>query len=175
MKYMDATTTQRTEDAFATISAIIKVLIENGQTVLIVVGVLFALSLVLKVYRAFNKPPKDGDRLYSKQDRMIGFARAGGRCEMDGFLWFLRCSREAKHGDHHYPHSKGGATTMQNFVAACVRCNTSKGAKVPTRMQTRRIQNRRRSYFPKGVSVTAGERITKKSRKLAAANAKAWN
>lgn len=172
---MDATTTQRTEDAFATISEIINVLMENGQTVLIAAAVIFVLSLVLKVYRALHKPHKDEDRLYSKQDRMIGFARAGGRCEMDGFLWFLRCSREAKHGDHHYPHSKGGATTMQNFVAACVRCNTSKGAKVPTLMQTKRIQNRRRRYFPKGVPVIAGERITKKSRRLAAANAKSWN
>jgi 5-methylcytosine-specific restriction endonuclease McrA len=172
---MDATTMTSIEEAFATITAIFSVLVENGQTTLIAVGALFAISLFIKVYRKFNKPHKDDERLYSKQDRMIGFARAGGRCEMDGFLWFLRCGREAKHGDHHYPHSKGGATTMQNFVAACVRCNTSKGAKVPTFMQTKRIQNRRRSYFPKSVPVTAGERITRQSRKLAAANAKAWN
>lgn len=163
------------EDAIGTITSVGKMLIDNGQTVLIVAALIFVASLVLKFYRVFNKPPKDEERLYSKQDRMIGFARAGGRCEMDGFLWFMRCSREAKHGDHHYPHSKGGATTMQNFVAACVRCNTSKGAKVPTYWATKRIQNRRRKYFPKGIPVTAGERITKKSRKLAAANAKAWN
>jgi 5-methylcytosine-specific restriction endonuclease McrA len=171
---METTTMTSIEAFFATAVEFFGVLVENSQTVLIAAVAIFALSLVIKVYRKFNKPHKDEDRLYSKQDRMIGFARAGGRCEMDGFFWF-RCGREAKHGDHHFPHSKGGATTMQNFVAACVRCNTSKGAKVPTFMQTKRIQNRRRGYFPKGVSVIAGERITKKSRKLAAANAKAWN
>lgn len=33
---------------------------------------------------------------------------AGGRCEMDGWLPFLRCRRPAAHGDHSIPWAKGG-------------------------------------------------------------------
>lgn len=168
------TTTLTPEAIFSTLIAEFEKLVGIGQPLLIAIAVLFALGFVLKVARKFKRIHKDGARLYSERDRNIGFARAGGRCEMEGFLWF-RCSRAAKHGDHHYPHSRGGATTMQNFVAACAKCNMSKGAKVPTRMASKRMENRRRKYFPKGVPVTVGERITNKSRKLAAANANSWN
>lgn len=48
---------------------------------------------------------------------------------------------------------------MANFVAACARHNTSKGAKVPTLGQTVRMEARRRKYFPRGVAVKAGERF----------------
>lgn len=43
-------------------------------------------------------------------------ARAGGQREMEpGFR--RRCSRPAEHGDHFYAWSKGGSTSLQNFVA----------------------------------------------------------
>ena len=66
---------------------------------------------------------------------------------MEG-LFFSRCNGAAAHGDHWFPWSKGGPTSMENFVAACVTCNTRKGAKVPTYWQTQRLVYRRRKYFP---------------------------
>lgn len=100
--------------------------------------------------------PTDPARLFTTVQRTEGFARAGGRCEMESFLFF-RCRTKAHHGDHHYPWSKGGSTSMSNFVAACARHNTSKGAKIPTSWQTMRMEARRRKYFPQGLTVKAGE------------------
>lgn len=61
------------------------------------------------------------------------------------------------HADHHYPHSKGGATSMANAVAACQRHGTSSGAKMPTGWDTRLIALRRRSYFPPDVLRRTGQ------------------
>ncbi|GAA4033931.1 hypothetical protein GCM10023063_17250 [Arthrobacter methylotrophus] len=109
---------------------------------------------------ARNRPfPTDPSRLFSAVQRTEGFARAGGQCELDGIFFFTRCKGKAHHGDHHYPWSKGGSTSMTNFVAACARCNTSKGAKIPTAWATMRMEARRRKYFPQGVPVKAGERF----------------
>ena len=138
-----------------------------AKPILIVIGVLYALKVVVKFIRKIIPVPTDSQRLYTKAEKVHGFARAGGRCEMDGFLFF-RCSRKAEHGDHHYPHSRGGATSMKNFVAACAKCNMSKGAKIPGFFATKRIEGRRRSYFPKGTVVTVGERVSRKRNKVAA-------
>lgn len=111
---------------------------------------------------AQNRPvPTDPSRLFSAVQRNEGFGRAGGRCEMDG-IFFLRCKTKAHHGDHHFPWSKGGSTSMVNFVAACARHNTSKGAKIPTAWATMRMEARRRKYFPQGVTVKAGERFAQR-------------
>ncbi|WP_371706878.1 HNH endonuclease [Pseudarthrobacter sp. NIBRBAC000502772] len=84
-------------------------------------------------------------------------ARAAGLCEMEaGFR--RRCSRPAEHGDHFYPWSKGGSTSLQNFVAACARCNRAKGARIPSPGQQERIERRRRDYFMPEGSVSVGER-----------------
>ncbi|HEX2248348.1 MAG TPA: HNH endonuclease signature motif containing protein [Arthrobacter sp.] len=54
--------------------------------------------------------------------------RAGGVCELEGGFR-RRCSRPAEHGDHFHPWSRGGATSLQNFVAACARCDRTKGGR----------------------------------------------
>ncbi|MEJ1191872.1 HNH endonuclease [Pseudarthrobacter sp. CCNWLW207] len=46
--------------------------------------------------------------------------------------------RPAEHGDHFYPRSEGGSTSLQNFVAACARCNRAKRARIPSPGQQRR-------------------------------------
>lgn len=137
------------------------------RPLVIAIVAVWVIIKLAKFVRKLIPVPVDAQRLYTKQEKLQGFARAGGRCEMESFLWF-RCRRRAEHGDHHYPHSRGGATTMGNFVAACARCNMSKGAKVPSLLASKRMENRRKSYFPKGVNVTVGERITRKSRKASA-------
>ncbi len=123
-----------------------------------VAGGVVAVILVVRAIARTRPVPTDPTRLFSAVQRSEGFARAGGRCEFDKF-WLVRCKRPAQHGDHHYPWSRGGATTMGNFTAACSRCNTSKGAKIPTNFSTMRLESRRRKYFPVGIMVTAGERF----------------
>lgn len=116
---------------------------------------IFAAVKLLPVFAATGRI-RDPKRAYSAEDRQQGFARAGQQCEYDRWIFF-RCTRTAQHGDHFYPWSKGGATSMRNFVAACPRCNCSKGAKLPSPFTRMRIQNRRRDYFPRGVPVDAGQ------------------
>jgi hypothetical protein len=122
-----------------------------------------ALFLALMIFRVAGgrAAPKDPTRMFTANQRSEGFARAGGRCEFET-LPFIRCRKPAHHGDHHYPWSKGGATSMSNFTAACVRCNTSKGAKLPGFLSTVRMEARRRKYFPAGVPVKAGQRFTQR-------------
>lgn len=116
------------------------------------------IALVAIVHRANRnrKKPTDPSRLFSPAQRTEGFARAGNRCELE-LIPFIRCRRKAHHGDHFLPWSKGGSTSMGNFVAACARCNTSKGSKVPTAFATFRLEMRRRHYFPRGMTVKPGE------------------
>ncbi|WCI09880.1 HNH endonuclease [Arthrobacter sp. OVS8] len=69
-----------------------------------------------------------------------------------------RCSRPAEHGDHFYPWSKGGSASFQNFVAACSRCNRTKGARIPWLGLQLRMERRRWEYFAPDGSVAVGER-----------------
>lgn len=127
-------------------------------TLLMAAGAFIFMVIVVRTVARSRPVPKDPSRLFSANQRAEGFARAGGRCELEGW-GFLRCKRPASHGDHHYPWSRGGSTSMTNFVAACASCNTSKGAKVPSHWATVRMQYRRRRYFPSGSIVSAGERF----------------
>lgn len=118
------------------------------------IAVLVALVLLVGVPRLIALLPrqidKDPVRMFTSEQRHSAFARAGGRCEMES-LFFIRCRRPAAHGDHWFPHSKGGRTNMRNLVAACAPCNTGKGARTPTAWETTRLEWRRRRYFPEGV------------------------
>lgn len=137
-------------------------LLDGNQQVISAGAIFLTAALVLngvrKMVRHFRKLPVDARRFFSNTDRVAGFARAGGRCEMDGFLNF-RCRARAEHGDHHYPHSRGGATTLDNFVAACAHHNLAKSDKVPSKMATRRMERRRKNYFPEGTPVAVGSRV----------------
>ena len=100
---------------------------------------------------------RDPVRRFTRQQRREGMARAGGLCELEAGFG-RRCGRPAEHGDHFYPWSKGGSTSLQNFVAACARCNRAKRARIPSPNQQRRMERRRRGYLPPSSSVRAGER-----------------
>ncbi|MDQ0635058.1 5-methylcytosine-specific restriction endonuclease McrA [Arthrobacter pascens] len=116
-----------------------------------------ALTIAAAVIRAQDVRRRDPVRRFNRQQRREGMARAGGRCEMEaGFR--RRCSRPAEHGDHFYPWSKGGSTTLDNFVAACARCNRTKGAVVPSPSKQERLERRRRDYLAPDASVSVGER-----------------
>jgi 5-methylcytosine-specific restriction endonuclease McrA len=94
----------------------------------------------------------DPKRIFSLSERTSGFLRAGNQCEHFN-IFGRRCTNAPTHGDHHFPHSKGGATSMSNFVALCARHNLTKGSKIPSVFATRRLERRRRGYFPPGTPV----------------------
>lgn len=128
------------------------------------VGLAVAFILILIVYKtvasrhqpsAYHQDPR---RDFTKSERKAGFDRANNRCEMAGLFPLTRCRRPAEHGDHHYPWSRGGATNMGNFVAACAPCNLSKSNKIPTAFATRQITRRRKRYFPRHTPVDTGAR-----------------
>lgn len=98
----------------------------------------------------------DPTRMFTATQRSTGFRRAGMQCEMSNW-WLGRCTRTASHADHFYPHSKGGATSMQNLVAACAPHNLSKSARMPSRLDGALIRWRRRSYFPGDTDRTVGQ------------------
>jgi hypothetical protein len=128
--------------------------IAHNQVAAVIVAVVVLLFVLSNSKQKGNQ--KDPSRLFSSSQRASGFSRAANRCEFDKAI-FWRCRKAAQHGDHWFPHSKGGATSMTNFVAACAPCNLSKSAKNPTRGQTARLKRRRRKYFPAGMDSTAGE------------------
>ncbi|KRE57751.1 HNH endonuclease [Arthrobacter sp. Soil736] len=116
------------------------------------------LIIVAVVIQARDVKRRDPVRRFSRQQRREGMARAAGQCEMEaGFR--RRCSRPAEHGDHFYPWSKGGSTSLQNFVAACSRCNRAKGAQIPSPAQQERLERRRRDYVALDGAVSVGERL----------------
>ncbi|WP_420874316.1 HNH endonuclease [Arthrobacter nitrophenolicus] len=53
---------------------------------------------------------------------------------------------------------QGGSTSLQNFVAACARCNRAKRARIPSPGQQQRLERRRRDYVTSGALVSVGER-----------------
>jgi hypothetical protein len=129
--------------------------------VLAAVGLPGVLAVVLimtvAVIRGRDVRRRDPVRRFSRQQRREGMSRAEGQCEMEaGFR--RRCSRSAEHGDHFYPWSKGGSTSVQNFVAACSRCNRAKGARIPSPAQQQRLERRRRTYVTLEGAASVGER-----------------
>jgi 5-methylcytosine-specific restriction endonuclease McrA len=115
------------------------------------------LGIVGAVINARDVRRRDPIRRFTRQQRREGMARAGGQCEMESGFG-RRCGRPAEHGDHFYPWSKGGSTSLQNFVAACARCNRAKRARIPSPAQQQRLERRRRDYVPPSSPVSVGER-----------------
>lgn len=117
-----------------------------------------ALLLLVVIVRAAGRSGvrKDPIRAYPAQMRHAGASRAKQQCEYST-PWMSRCSRSAEHADHFFPHSRGGATSMQNLVASCATHNLSKGAKMPSAGTRMLIQWRRRKYFPPTIDKTVGQ------------------
>ncbi|TLM86026.1 HNH endonuclease [Pseudarthrobacter sp. NamE5] len=142
----------------SSVAEVLRGLVDNvvaAATLPAVFTVLVIIIAAITVARDVRR--RDPVRRFTRQQRREGMARAGGQCEMEaGFR--RRCSRPAEHGDHFYPWSKGGSTRLQNFVAACARCNRAKGARIPSPGQQARLERRRRDYLPLESSVSVGER-----------------
>ena len=117
-------------------------------------------AIMLAVIFAPVAPPRHGrrdrTRIFTADQKRAGHARAGGRCEME-VLPGIRCRGSGTAADHWFPYSKGGATSMANFVSACTWHNLAKSNRCPTRSATARLEARRRRYFPPGEPRDAGQ------------------
>lgn len=141
-----------------TASAVLRPMFDGVLAAVALPGtVIVALVIAAVVLHSRDVRRRDPVRRWSRQQRREGMARAAGQCEMEvGFR--RRCSRPAEHGDHFYPWSKGGSTSLQNFVAACSRCNRAKGAQIPSPAQQERLERRRRTYVTPDGAVAVGQR-----------------
>ena len=140
-----------------TVTAIFTGMFDGVLAAVALPGVLaVVLTMIVAIIRGRDVKRRDPVRRFSRQQRREGMSRAEGQCEMEA--GFRRCSRPAEHGDHFYPWSKGGSTSLQNFVAACSRCNRAKGARIPSPGQQERLERRRRTYVTIEDAVAVGER-----------------
>ncbi len=115
--------------------------------IVVVLVVLLGLAKLIRVVRSLFPVQKDPLRMLGAAERQRSFTRAGNRCEFKRPFWF-RCNGPAQHGDHIYPWSCGGATSLANFQALCQDCNLAKSAHIPSRFYIWRLERRRRHYFP---------------------------
>jgi hypothetical protein len=142
----------------STVTEVFRSIVDSVLAAVAIPGLLIvALFIVAAVVHGRDVRRRDPVRRFSRQQRREGMARAGGQCEMEAGLR-RRCSRPAEHGDHFYPWSKGGSSSLQNFVAACARCNRTKGARIPSPGKQARIERRRRERDAPAGSVSVGER-----------------
>lgn len=126
------------------------------MSILIVAAVIVAIVFLVEAYigterfirknitrRIRDDERRDRVRTYTRAQREDGMRRCGHQCEGTGL--FFRCQYRGSdlHGDHWYPHARGGATTIRNLVMLCPTCNKKKSAKIPSRVHTLALSIRR--------------------------------
>lgn len=90
---------------------------------------------------------RDAVRTFTKAQRELGMSQCANRCEGTGVFFRCRYRGQDLHGDHWFPHSRGGATSVKNLVMLCPQCNMRKSAKIPSLAQTFALKLRRKIGF----------------------------
>src|SRR3954452_10341135 len=98
------------------------VCVTDGEGVLHSVRDVWQIPSVVRLTRYVRVPY----RTHIGMSRRAIFARDGNRCAY--------CRGPAETIDHVLPRSRGGPHAWDNVVAACARCNHSKGDKTPAEM-----------------------------------------
>ncbi|WP_073420458.1 HNH endonuclease [Geodermatophilus nigrescens] len=124
-----------------------------GRPWLVALLAVLALVKVVGVGRAVvhGRHPRDPVRRLSRTDRRVVLDRASHRCEHHSLVEGRCRATEDLQADHVHPHSRGGATAVENGQALCRRHNKQKSARVPWDWQLRRLARRRVAYSPPGV------------------------
>jgi hypothetical protein len=127
------------------------------------VAVMLSLALIVavaSVVRGVIHGPGTGDpiRRFSRGDKAVLLARAGGRCERHGWITGRCDATEGLEADHIHPHSRGGQTAIANGQALCRRHNRAKRATVPFGWELKSLEKRRARYYPPDVSGAVSRR-----------------
>jgi hypothetical protein len=85
----------------------------------------FLMRNMLEKYPRLSR--KDGQRDYTRTQKMAIFRRDGGTCKVKTKCGGVKLTWDDWHCDHILPWSKGGKTTVENGQASCSACNLSKG------------------------------------------------
>jgi 5-methylcytosine-specific restriction endonuclease McrA len=127
----------------------------------VAIAVVLTLSVAASARTRFWRlKARDPVRRFSRADKARIVYRAAVRCEHHGLL-LGRCRvTEGLEADHIHPHSRGGETGIHNGQALCRRHNRLKFVHIPWAWELRRLERRRRSYFPAGMP-TAVKRTAK--------------
>ena len=138
---------------------------------------LFVDVFFIKIMHKKRPPEKrDARRTFTKAERVEASKICMWRCEGTGFF---RCEYTGSQlqGDHWYPHAHGGATTIQNIVMLCPRCNRRKSAKIPTSLQTYFLKRRRRkgNCYEHSRVVDVGEWLPKSYVNSSSKSSKPWD
>jgi 5-methylcytosine-specific restriction endonuclease McrA len=92
-----------------------------------------------------------GKKKAVKFSRQNVYARDGGRCQYCA----SKVARFEATYDHVVPRSKGGKTTWENIVIACVPCNQKKGGRTPEQAHMKlRTTPVRPKKLPEVLSIT---------------------
>jgi 5-methylcytosine-specific restriction endonuclease McrA len=95
---------------------------------------------VVRVLHNFKR-----DRIRVKFSRLNIYTRDGFKCQFCGH----RFESEDLTFDHVIPRSRGGKTTWENIVTACVPCNKQKSDRTPAEAKMRLLkQPRKPAYLP---------------------------
>lgn len=135
---------------------VVQWLFDEPSRMVVVAVVAGVMALAVKM-RSRGGVHRDTQRLFDGAQRSLIHSRAGNRCEHKHPLWF-RCRQVGNQADHVYPHSRGGATSLENAQSLCQPHNLRKSAKVPSPVYIWRLQRRRAKYFPAGHDVTVQRR-----------------
>lgn len=114
--------------------------------VVVAMAVLVACWPMRKPDNPFDRDPR---RLFSDADREFITQCTGNQCE-HRMCGLIRCPRMGEQMDHHYPWSRGGATSRRNLVWLCAKHNRRKSDRVPSRLSTWLLVRARESYWPRG-------------------------
>ena len=95
---------------------------------------------VVRVLHNFKR-----DRIRVKFSRLNIYTRDGFKCQFCG----QRFESEDLTFDHVIPRSRGGKTTWENIVTACVSCNKAKSDRTPAEAHMKLLkQPRKPAYLP---------------------------
>lgn len=95
-------------------------------------------------HRKKDNSRRDAKRVFTNKQKSQVSKACNDRCEGTGLFFRCRYRGTDLHGDHWFPHSKGGATSMTNLVMLCPACNRRKSDHIPSRLQTVALNRRRK-------------------------------
>lgn len=101
--------------------------------------------IALVMLTARRRRWRDPVRFFTREQKKVIYAIAGGRCEHKAPLG-RRCRQKGREADHVVPWSRGGPTQLWNSQLLCVQHNQDKSAWMPSRLYRYRLRRRRRRY-----------------------------